>query len=141
MKKVYILTNGFLESGYNYISMFKTKNDTINYSKINHINLKYDLYELEIPFDLNNISIMFIQSNNEKKIQYITDFETTHSSIISYYQNKNNEIENEMYKNFKIKSNLFFKDDHTILQFFGNNDLDSFSIITNISFHNTKNII
>lgn len=141
MKKVYILTNGFLESGYNYISMFKTKNDTINYSKINHINLKYDLYELDIPVDLNNISIMFVQSNNEKKIQYISDFETTHSSIISYYQNKNNEIENEMYKNFKIKSNLFFKDDHTILQFFGNNDLDSFSIITNISFHNTKNII
>jgi hypothetical protein len=133
---IYILTNGFLEYGYNYIYMFKNKNDTINFSKSNNIDLKRDLLEMDIIDGIENISIMITQYNNTRIIKYITNVEKSYSFVIDYYKTEQNKKET-----VKIKSNIMFKNNHTVLQFFGNTSQNSFSIITNIGFHNLKNII
>jgi hypothetical protein len=157
MRPAYILTNGFVESSaqeFNYVRLFRTIAEAENYAKIVKIQLKYDFYEIEIPenmADKNTSNIMVVlTSNHEKHVKYVENYDEYSKTAFNYYKRQHNKI----YKNSsdsintysddrnkntitKVTNNVIFRNELTIVQMFGQRDLNhnSYIYVGNIQYN------
>ena len=133
--KAYVLTNGYLETGYNYVKLFRSKTKTINYARDNYINLKYDYYEIHVLKDVQQINIMVTRDTRSNYTIAVAGSELDfYKHTLEYYK--------QMYKesldgsqHVSVRSTLRVKNGHTVLQAFSPScGYNSFSWIGPLSY-------
>lgn len=129
-----ILTNGYLNVGYNYVYMFKTKQEAIDHAgKMGMYLKKCNYFKLEIPNDATSINIMVTQEydvNKIIKLQVIDNRQEHIEAAFEYYKKAQSESDIKL----SISSNLIFNKNKTIFQMFGNIYQNSHCFISNIEF-------
>ena len=128
--KAYILTNGYLDTGYNYVKFFRSKTQATNYAKANYINIKYDYYEVQVVKDAVQINIMVTRDSQHKITIEVADSELDfYKYVLEYYKQMYKELSEES-SHVSVRSTLRVKNGHTVLQAFSPNDgYNSFSWI------------
>jgi hypothetical protein len=127
-KTAYILTNGFLDYGHNYVKMFSNTVQANKYAKYMGINIKQHLYEINLTST--PINIIIRQNTSGITINIIENYNAYMDTVIPYYKSLHT-INNS--ETLKIKTSMFFQNDKTIFQMF-NNEHDSFSYVSNINY-------
>jgi hypothetical protein len=128
--KAYILTNGYLETGYNYVKLFRSKTKTINYARENYVNLKYDYYEIQVLKDMPQINIMVTRDGRSNCTIALAGSELDfYKHTLEYYKQMYKDLSEES-SHISVKSALRVKNGHTVLQAFSSIDgYNSFSWI------------
>lgn len=134
---VYILTNGYLNIGYNYVYMFKTKQDALDHAgKMGMYLKKCNYFKLEIPIEATSINLMIVQPHDVNKIIQLQAIDNRQEYIevaFEYYKKAQSESDIKL----SITSNLIFNENKTIFQMFGNIYQNSHCFISNIEFSNS----
>jgi hypothetical protein len=129
-----ILTNGYLNVGYNYVYMFKTKQEAIDHAGKMGIYLKkYNYFKLDIPIDATSINLMVTQEydvNKNVKLQVINNRQEHIDAAFEYYKKAHSESDIKL----SITSNLIFNKNKTIFQMFGNIYKNSYCFMSNLEF-------
>jgi hypothetical protein len=133
--KAYILTNGYLETGYNYVKLFRSKTKAINYARDNYVNLKYDYYEIQVLKDAMQINIMVTRDGiNDYTIAVAGSELDFYKHTLEYYKQMYKDL-SEGSSHVSVKSTLRVKNGHTVLQAFSPSDgYNSFSWIGPLSY-------
>lgn len=150
MKSAFVLTNGCVEETaheFNYVRVFRTLSEAEQFAKIVNIQLKYDLYDIEVPEDADTVNIMVVlTARNEKHIRYIANYDEFSKIALGYYERQHRKLINENNKNestyctnttTRVKNNIMFRNELTIVQMFGQRELNqnSYIYVGNIPFH------
>lgn len=131
---VHILTNGYLNVGYNYIYMFKTKQEAVDHAeKMGMYLKKFNYFKLDIPIEATSINLMVTQPydvNKIIKLQVIGGQQEYIDAAFEYYKQAQSESDIKL----SITSNLIFNGNKTIFQMFGNIYQNSHCFMSNIEF-------
>jgi hypothetical protein len=133
--KAYILTNGYLETGYNYVKLFSSKTKAIKYAKDNYVNLKYDYYEIQVLKDEPQINVMVTRDARSNCTIAVAGSEIDfYKHTLEYYKQMYKDL-SEGSSHVSVKSTLRVKNGHTVLQAFSPSDgYNSFSWIGPLSY-------
>jgi len=142
MQSAFVVTNGGLEESNNYVQLYRSKEEAINYTRLMRINPNRNIYEIEVPEREESISIMFTHKNKSKIGEYVTCQSECMRIATAYYKEKYSEYHAESvrtkscdYQHQRIKSVLLFQPNCTILQLFGGSESQiSFSCISDIRY-------
>lgn len=114
----YVLTNGYLETGYNYVKLFRTKSQATNYAKDNYVNLKYDYYEVQVAKNAQQINIMVTRDSRSNCTIAAAGSELDfYKHTLDYYKQMYKELPMES-SHVSVRSTLRVKNGHTVLQAF-----------------------
>ena len=138
---VHVVTNGYLNFGYNYILMFKTKEEALTRLKNMGLSWKiaYNYFELVIPAHDTSINVMITQTcEHDIVIARIKDQSEFVQEAFSYYAKifkdenaDNNRSEGDLRK-MHINSHVIFNDEHIYFQMFGSGYKNSFCFVSNV---------
>ena len=119
----YILTNGFLDFGYNFAKMFRTKKSAIKYAKYNYINIVYNYHEVEVPADSVYINMMTTSTLQPKYIvECIGDEMEFYNKMLTYYKSMNIKYMFNPLLPLTVKSSIKIKEGKTIIQMITQNE-------------------
>jgi len=150
MKTAFVLTNGCVEEKaheFNYVRVFRTLTEAEQFAKVVNIQLKYDLYEIEVPEHSEAVNIIVaLTSSNEKHIRYVDNYQEFSKVALSYYERQHRKLINDNNKNeytyctntmTRVKNNIMFRNELMIVQMFGQRELNqnSYIYVGNIQFH------
>lgn len=150
MKSAFVLTNGYVEETaheFNYARVFRTLTEAEQFAKIVNIQLKYDLHEIEVPEDAETVNIIVaMTSSNDTHIRYVENYGEFSKVALGYYERQHRKRINDKNKNestycsnttTRVKNNVLFRNELTIVQMFGQRELNqnSYIYVGNIPFH------
>lgn len=142
IQPAFVVSNGGLEESYNYVQLYRTKEEAINYALLMRISPTNNIYEIQVPEREESINIMFTHKNKRKSAEYVTSQSECVRIANAYYRSKYEEYLEESlrtkscnYKHMRVKSCTLFQPNCTILQLFGESGAQlSFSCISDVEY-------
>ena len=142
MQSAFVVSNGGLEESYNYVQLYRTREEAVGYAHLMRINPTQNIYEIIVPEREENINIMFTHKNKQKTAEYVSSQSECVRMATTYYKEKYEEYLVESlrtkscdYKHQRNKSCILFQPNCTILQLFGESSKQlSFSCISDVEY-------
>ena len=143
MTNAFIVTNGGLDpvNANNYANAFLTEDEATRYATLMRINIKHNLYKIEIPEPTSTINVLIfhIVEGKRKRLAYVSSQEEAHSIASSYYKQQYDEYlvtqektKSWNYEHMRVSCNITYRPDCTILQLSGAPTQNAFVCFSNL---------
>lgn len=142
MISAYVVTNGGLDpiTTNNYANAFFTEEEALEHASLMRINIKYNLYQIEVSESVTTINVLITHFPNKKKtVSYVASQEEAHFVASSYYKQQYDEYlaaqektKSWNYEHMKVSCAITYRPDCTIFQMTGTPIQNSFVCFSNL---------